>query len=299
MNIGALSETVTVSAQNAVVQTEDAKISSNMSNESIDQLPLVVGGAMRSVFDLVATVPESKGTGTTASLGGGQTGAFGATLDGISVNTNRNADTVETAFLTPSVEAITEFSVETNGAEPEFGQAGVARLRSPRNPGPTASTVRSMTSCEMTRSIEGYFEKTKGVYKQNNGGASWGPLQIPHVRRQNHAFFFPRTRVLEPGGELPDLQRSNSRDVQETSRWVDGGGRMIEICARHDEPEPKVWVHSRSFRATSFRQPYQRGGEAIHRAGETGDAERRRPLPARSAMSPTTSLRPGTSETHK
>src|SRR4051794_25204974 len=114
MNIGALSETVTVSAQNAVVQTEDDKISSNMSNESIDQLPLVVGGAMRSVFDLVATVPESKGTGTTASLGGGQRGAFGATLDGISVNTNRNADTVETAFLTPSVEAITEFSVETN-----------------------------------------------------------------------------------------------------------------------------------------------------------------------------------------
>ena len=57
-------------------------------------------------------------------LGGGQGGAFGATLDGISVNTNRNAEVVETAFLTPSVEAITEFSVETNGFKPEFGQAG-------------------------------------------------------------------------------------------------------------------------------------------------------------------------------
>ena len=58
------------------------------------------------------------------SLGGGQGGAFGATLDGISVNTNRSGDTTETAFLTPSVEAITEFSVETNGFKPEFGQAG-------------------------------------------------------------------------------------------------------------------------------------------------------------------------------
>ena len=52
------------SPESPLVQTEDAKISTNMSNESIDQLPLVVGGAMRSVFDLVATVPESKGSGT-------------------------------------------------------------------------------------------------------------------------------------------------------------------------------------------------------------------------------------------
>ena len=59
LNLGAISESVTVVARNALVQTEDAKISTNMSNESIDQLPLVVGGAMRSVFDLVATVPEA------------------------------------------------------------------------------------------------------------------------------------------------------------------------------------------------------------------------------------------------
>jgi hypothetical protein len=123
LNLGAIEESVTVQANSPLVSTEDAKISTNMSNESIDQLPLVVGGAMRSVFDLVATVPESKGSGTQAVIGGGQGGGFEATLDGISVNTNRAADTTETAFLTPSVEAITEFAVETNGFKPEFGQA--------------------------------------------------------------------------------------------------------------------------------------------------------------------------------
>ena len=124
LNLGAVSESVDVVARNALMQTEDAKVSTNISNELIDQLPLVVGGAMRSVFDLVSTVPEAKGSGANVALGGGQGGSFGATLDGISVNTNRNADTTETAFLTPSVEAITEFSVETNGFKPEFGQAG-------------------------------------------------------------------------------------------------------------------------------------------------------------------------------
>ena len=43
------------------MQTEDAKVSTNISNELIDQLPLVVGGAMRSVFDLVST--DSRGEG--------------------------------------------------------------------------------------------------------------------------------------------------------------------------------------------------------------------------------------------
>ena len=124
LNLGAITESVSVVAENTLMQTEDAKVTTNISNELIDQLPLVVGGAMRSVFDLVSTIPEAKGSGTNVVLGGGQGGAFGATLDGISVNTNRNADVVETAFLTPSVEAITEFSVETNGFKPEFGQAG-------------------------------------------------------------------------------------------------------------------------------------------------------------------------------
>ena len=123
LNLGSMSESVNVTADN-VLQTEDAKVATLVPNKLIDELPLVVGGAMRSPFDLIATVAEAKGTGGNVSLGGGQGAAFGATLDGISVNTNRNADTGETAFLTPSLEAITEFSVETNGFKPEFGQAG-------------------------------------------------------------------------------------------------------------------------------------------------------------------------------
>ena len=64
LNLGAITESVSVVAQNTLMQTEDAKVTTNISNELIDQLPLVVGGAMRSVFDLVNTIPEAKGSGT-------------------------------------------------------------------------------------------------------------------------------------------------------------------------------------------------------------------------------------------
>ena len=96
LNLGSVTETLNVVAEVAPLQTEDARIATSVSNKLIDELPLVVGGSMRSPYDLVSTVPEAR---TNASLGGGQGRAYGATLDGISVNTNRNLDVGETAQI--------------------------------------------------------------------------------------------------------------------------------------------------------------------------------------------------------
>ncbi len=181
LNLGAMTESVNVVAENQAVSTEDAKVATNVSNKLIDELPLVVGGAMRSPFDLIATVPEAKGSGTSVSLGGGQGASFGATLDGISVNTNRNADTAETAFLTPSLEAITEFSVETNGFKPEFGQAGGGAITFASKSG---TNVLQGSAYGFFRhdalDKKGFFEASKGIYKQSDyGGSFGGPVRLP------------------------------------------------------------------------------------------------------------------------
>jgi carboxypeptidase family protein len=235
LDLGAIEESVTVMARSPLVSTEDAKITTNLSNESIDQLPLVVGGAMRSVFDLVATVPEAKGSGTNVVLGGGQGGAFGATLDGISVNTNRNADTSETAFLTPSVEAITEFSVETNGFKPEFGQAGGGAITFASKSGTNAfhgSVYNFLRNDALDR--KGFFEPQKGIYRQNNYGVSWGgPVQIPRAYDgKNRTFFFVAFEGFQ------NRQASNATTLSvptpemyngDFSNWVDSQGRRIVI----------------------------------------------------------------------
>ena len=149
------------------------------------------------------------------SSGGGQGGAFGATLDGISVNTNRNADTTETAFLTPSVEAITEFSVETNGFKPEFGQAGGGAITFASKSGTNAfhgSVYNFLRNDALDR--KGFFEATKGVYRQNNFGASWGgPVQLPGVvQREEPDVFLRRLRRLPepPGVECADAERPDA-----------------------------------------------------------------------------------------
>jgi hypothetical protein len=89
LQLGQISETVEVSAQAVLIQSDNAKVSTQVQNKLVDELPLVVGGEMRSPFNLVAIAPEAKGRGGQMSLGGGQAAAWDATLDGHSVGTNR------------------------------------------------------------------------------------------------------------------------------------------------------------------------------------------------------------------
>ena len=196
LQVGGVTQTVEVAAQNAQVQTEDAKISTSVSNKLVDELPLVVGGAMRSPFDLVSTVPEAK-NGTNLALGGGQGGAFAATFDGISVNTNRQGNTTETSYLTPSVEAITEFAVDTNGFKAEYGQAGggVISFASKSGTNELHGSAYDFIRNDFV-DARGFFAPTKGVYRQNDFGGSIGaPIWIPKVYNgRNRTFFLWPTR---------------------------------------------------------------------------------------------------------
>ena len=206
-----------------------------MSNRLIDELPLVVGGAMRSPFDLISTVPEAKGSGTSVSLGGGQGASFGATLDGISVNTNRNADTAETAFLTPSLEAITEFSVETNGFKPEFGQAGGGAITFASKSGTNVlqgSGYGFFRHDALDR--KGFFEASKGIYKQSDyGGSLGGPVRLPNIYNgTNRTFFFASFEGFHnEQGSNASFQSVPTPEMWngDFSNWVNANGQRITI----------------------------------------------------------------------
>jgi hypothetical protein len=232
---GGVTTEVAVVADSTPLHTEDARSVTALSNKLIDELPLVVGGAMRSPFDLISTVPEARGGGANVSLGGGQGGAFGATLDGVSVNTNRNAETTETAFLTPSLEAITEFSVETNGFKPEFGQAGGGVITFASKSG-TNSLKGSLYEFHRNDALDtrGFFERTKGIYKQNDfGGSLGGPVRLPRIYDgTNRTFFFASYEGFK------NRQGSNAafRSVPtpemwdgDFSNWVNAQGQRLVI----------------------------------------------------------------------
>jgi len=233
--IGNVTEILEVSQALAQVQTETAKVSTAVQNRMVDELPLVVGGALRSPFDLVAVVPESHGSGQTLQLGGGQAAAWNATIDGLSVATNRSADTVEIAYNTPSVEAITEFTVDTNGFKAEYGQAGG---------GVMAFTSKSGTNnlhgvaYDFLRNekldARGFFAPTRSVYKQNDFGVTLGgPVYIPKLYDgRNRTFFFLsyegfRNRAGSNGRifsvPTPEMYQGDF------SKWVNSAGALLTV----------------------------------------------------------------------
>ncbi|MEO7650591.1 MAG: TonB-dependent receptor, partial [Bryobacteraceae bacterium] len=119
--------------------------------------------------------------------------AWEATLDGVSVATNRSADAVEISYNTPSLEAITEFAVDTNGFKAEYGQAGggIMTFSSKSGTNQFHGVAYDFLRNEKL-DARGFFAPRRAVYKQNDFGATaGGPMLIPKLYNgRDRTFFF-------------------------------------------------------------------------------------------------------------
>ncbi len=249
LTIGAVSETVEVAGSlSSQVQTENAKSSSQVASKQIDQLPLVVAGTMRSPFDLSLLTPEAKPLGlggqagvggpgydSTFSLGGGQGGSWGVTLDGASSGTSRFGSTEWASLNTPSIDAITEFSVETNGFKAESGRAQGGSLNFASKSG---TNQYHGTVFEYLRNnyfdARNYFEDKRSVLKQHDYGVSLGgPVRIPWLYNgTNKTFFFGSAEWFRnrAGSNDSVFTVPTSEMYQgDFRRWVDANGNPQKI----------------------------------------------------------------------
>ena len=193
LELGTTQQTVEVTATAQLLQADTASVATAVSNTLVDGLPVVVNGASRSPFDLAATAPEVNTSGGGFRIaGGGNT--WGMTLDGTSITGDKlGSDQAAAAMNSPSVEALTEFTVEAAGFKAETGHAS----------GGTASFVSKSGTNKLHGSgfeflrnqdldARGFFAATKAVYKQNNFGATaGGPVSIPKLYNgKDKTFFF-------------------------------------------------------------------------------------------------------------
>ncbi len=194
LELGEVTESVEVSGTLLTVQSENAKISTSVENKFVDELPLVVGGRLRNPYDLVEIAAQVMTSGSSnMALGGASARAWNATLDGLAITTNRSANQQEIAYAAPSLEAITEFAVDTSGFKAEYGQAGGGVLTFSSKSGTNQFHGAAFDFLRNEKlDARGFFEPTKGVYKQNDfGAAAGGPIVIPRLYHgRNRSFFF-------------------------------------------------------------------------------------------------------------
>ena len=235
LQLGQVTDQIEVTTAASALQTDSSRVSTSVQNKLVDELPLVVGGAMRSPFNLVAVAAEARGGGQTLSIGGGQAAQWDATLDGHSVGTNRSGDVAEAALNTPSVEALTEFSVDTNGFKAEYGQAGGGVMTFASKSGTNAlhgSVYNFLRNDKLD--ARAFFAQTRSIYRQNDFGFSAsGPVVIPKLYNgKNKSFWFAsyegfRNRVGANATILtvptPEMYAGDFRN------WVDATNRQLPV----------------------------------------------------------------------
>ena len=241
LEVGSVSQAVEVTANALQLHTEDAKSGVTITGEMVDKVAVVVSGNIRSPFDLAQLAPEAKQLGGDNGfiLGGGQAASYGTNLDGVSANTTRALSQSWVIVNSPSLEAISEFAVETNGFKAEYGHAGGGVMNFVSKSG--TNNIHG-TAYEFLRNNDldanNFFNNAKGIpipiYKQNDFGFSvGGPVYIPKVYHgRNKTFFFTafeafRNRAGATGASAtiatPEMLQGDF------SKWVDNTGKLIPI----------------------------------------------------------------------
>jgi hypothetical protein len=203
MQLGTVSESVTVTADASQLQTTTSEIGATVSPTLIANLPLQVSGTIRNPVQFIELVPGFVGgvandPGSNSSddfkVNGGQEGGTDILVDGVSIslvspNTQWNKGV--------STDAVDEFRVLQSNFSAEYGQAGDGivslTIKSGTNElhgsGYDFLRNKSLDANSWVNNLQGL---KRSVDTQNDFGATiGGPVWIPKVYNgKNKTFFF-------------------------------------------------------------------------------------------------------------
>jgi hypothetical protein len=204
MQLGAVSENITVNADASQLETATSDIGATVETSLVSNLPLEVSGTIRNPVQFITLIPgfvgnvgNDPGSNSTDDfkVNGGQEGGTDVLVDGVSIslvspNTQWNKGV--------STEGVQEFKVLQSNFSPEYGESG---------DGIVSLTMKSGTN-ELHFSVYDFLRnrafdanswvnntagQPKSVNTQNDFGATvGGPIRIPHLYdgRDKTFFFF-------------------------------------------------------------------------------------------------------------
>ena len=205
LEVGGVSETVTVASSSEIIQTQSTTISSTVNTNAITKLPLT----SRSAMDFVNFLPgvSTPGGNRQATINGLPQGVINITLDGINIqdNTNRSTDGFF-AIVSPRLDAIEEVSVTTAGQGADAGQGAVQIKFTTRSGGNnyTGSGYWYYRRDDLNANtwFNNRSQTAKAKLEQDQfGGRVGGPLIIPGLVDRGKAFFFANYEELRQPSE--------------------------------------------------------------------------------------------------
>ena len=189
IDVGAVSETVEVTAAEEILQTNSATVSSTLVGRQINELPFVTRNVLELVVTQVGT--QTVGTPRTSSINGLPKGSMNISMDGINIQDNLlRSDDGFFATIQPRTDSIEEVSMSTAGLSANTSGAGAAQVKFITKRG-TNDFHGGLFWQHRNTALNSnyYFNNIRGLPRDqlilNQGG---GHLGGPFLR--NKAFFF-------------------------------------------------------------------------------------------------------------
>jgi hypothetical protein len=119
--VGGVSETVEVSGSEAILQTEDSAVSTNLNAQAVSELPMNVQGSRNLSNFMFAYIPGVEGSDYSSHIDGSMALTKEVLIDGTSAVSQLGGYISESQ---PPMEAIQEFEGDTSGISADAGRSG-------------------------------------------------------------------------------------------------------------------------------------------------------------------------------
>jgi hypothetical protein len=199
MALGALEETVKVTAESPLVDTTSIKVGGNIGAVELSELPAM----NRNYFATVALLPGVQFSPSN-QMGNDTIVAAGQSTQGnnVSVDGGYNGDdalgTSSGAQVRTPIEAVQEFQVLTSMYDAEFGRASGAVVNAITKAGTNQfKGVMFATTSPNALTAEDYFVRTKNLEKPTSVRRDWGGVLGGPIVKNKAQFFFSLERQVD------------------------------------------------------------------------------------------------------
>ena len=205
LQVGAATETITVSTQAPLLRTENAEQSMNVSGEKVNDMPLnfggggASGGGIRNWMSFMYLAPGVSGTNASSpgnnvvnGIPAGTYGNFKVYLEGQDATSINDASWTSTVSAA-GVETIGEFSIQTSNFSPEFGQVagGLFNFTTKSGTNQLHGSAYEYWANEAMDAAHPFSHVLDRDRKNDYGFTIGGPVWLPKLYNgRNKTFFF-------------------------------------------------------------------------------------------------------------
>lgn len=223
LKVGGLEETLTVTGQAPLVDTQTTQVGANISQDELAALPI----ANRNWTMAVGLTPGVQVSQSSASfacdsliVGGGSNRSGNFAVDGVGNNDDYLGSSCGSQ-VRPALESVQEFQVLTNQYDAEFGRSAGAIINAITKQGSNAFhgvVFGSYTNDKVTS--RDYFVQQANLKKPVSSQADWGGTVGGPIKKDKAHFFYSLDRIVYKEGRSntfaarPELNYSNTQSME-------------------------------------------------------------------------------------